>query len=310
MAHHHDHAHDAHDHHHAAARLADHGPAFRLAVGLNALFVLVEFGAGLVANSTALVADAGHNLSDVLGLLLAWGAMLLSRRTPAGRFTYGLRSSSILAALANAALLLVACGAIAWEAVHRLVAAPAVAGMLVSAVAVVGILVNGISAWLFARGRTGDLNVRGAYLHMLADAAVSLGVAAAGLAVALTGWHWIDPVVSLVVVAVIVAGTWGLLRESLDLALSAVPSNVDLDAVERYLLGRPGVVAIHDLHVWGMSTTESALTAHLVMPAGYPGDAYLDEIVETLEHRFAIQHSTLQIEQGHTNHACVLHGTA
>jgi cobalt-zinc-cadmium efflux system protein len=313
MAAHHDHPHHRAGHgHHAHDPAPAHGgheTAFRLAFALNAAFVLIEFSAGFIANSTALVADAGHNLSDVLGLLLAWAAMALSRRAPAGRFTYGLRSTSILAALGNATLLLVACGAIAWEAAHRLFAPPPVSGATVTVVALVGIVVNGVSAWLFARGRERDLNVRGVYLHMLADAAVSFGVAVAGLVVMLTGWLWLDPAVSLAVVAVIVAGTWSLLREALHLALSAVPTHVDLAAIEAYLCGRPGVSGIHDLHVWGMSTTETALTAHLVIPGGYPGDAFMDDIVETLEHEFEIHHATLQIEQGNTNHACALHGT-
>ncbi|MBI5616520.1 MAG: cation transporter [Gammaproteobacteria bacterium] len=312
MAAHHDRPHRRTGHgphaHDPAPGHGGHEAAFRLAFALNAAFVLVELGAGFVANSTALVADAGHNLSDVLGLLLAWGAMLLSKRAPAGRFTYGLRSTSILAALGNAALLLIACGAIAWEAAHRLFAPPPVSGTTVTVVALVGIVVNGVSARLFARGRARDLNVRGVYLHMLADAMVSLGVAVAGLVVTLTGWLWLDPAVSLGVVAVIVAGAWSLLREALHLALSAVPTHVDLTAIEAYLRGRPGVTDIHDLHVWGMSTTETALTAHLVIPGGYPGDAFMDDIVETLEHEFEIHHATLQIEQGNTNHACALRG--
>jgi cobalt-zinc-cadmium efflux system protein len=285
---------------------AGRGRAFPLAVGLNVLFVIVEFAFGFVANSTALLADAGHNLSDVLGLLLAWGAAALSMRAPNGRFTYGLRSSSILAAIANAMLLLVACGGIAWEAAQRFAQPPAVAGVTVSLVAGVGILVNGLSAWLFAAGRHADLNIRGAYLHMAADAAVSLGVAVAGLAMRASGWFWIDPAVSLIVLAVIVFGTWGLLRDSLTLALHAVPATVDLAAIEAYLRSLPGVTAIHDLHVWGMSTTENALTVHLVLPDGYPGDEYMDAVATALRSVHRIQHSTLQIERGSTDHACGL----
>lgn len=308
MAHQHDHGSHAHGeacgHHHGVS--PEHGGAFALAVALNTIFVVVEFAFGFVANSTALIADAGHNLSDVLGLLLAWGAATLSKRAPNGRFTYGLRASSILAAVANAVLLLVACGAIAWEAVSRFSQPPAVAGMTVTLVACVGIAINGLSAWLFAKGSKGDLNVRGAYLHMLGDAAVSLGVVVAGLAMISTGWFWLDPVVSLAIVAVIVWGTWGLLRESLELALNAVPTGIDLDGVEAYLRSLPCVADIHDLHIWGMSTTESALTVHLVIPGGYPGDEYMDGIERTLHGRHRIHHCTLQVELGTTDHVCGL----
>ncbi|HZX30618.1 MAG TPA: cation diffusion facilitator family transporter [Rhodocyclaceae bacterium] len=313
MAHHHSHAHGAHVHgegcHHHHGAPSDYGGAFALAVALNTIFVVVEFVFGVIANSTALTADAGHNLSDVLGLLLAWGAATLSKRAPNGRYTYGLRATSILAAVANAVFLLVASGAIAWEAMHRFFQPPAVAGMTVTLVAGIGIAVNGLSAWLFAKGCEGDLNVRGAYLHLLADAAVSLGVVAAGLAMMSTGWLWLDPLVSLVIVAVVVWGTWGLLRESLDLALNAVPAGIDLDGIEAYLRSLPGVTDIHDLHIWGMSTTESALTVHLVLPTGYPGDDFMDGISRTLETRFAVHHSTLQIEHGTTNHSCRLSET-
>ncbi|MDB5990724.1 MAG: cation diffusion facilitator family transporter [Herbaspirillum sp.] len=304
-AHAHGHGHSHGGHHHGMP--ADHTNAFTIAVALNAVFVVVEFAYGYIANSTALMADAGHNLSDVLGLLLAWGAAALSKRAPSARYTYGLRSTSILAALANAMLLLLACGAIAWESIHRFSAPPAIAGMTVTLVAAAGIVVNGLSAWLFVKGSKGDLNIRGAYLHMMADAAVSLGVVVAGVAMMLTGWYWLDPVSSIVIVAVIVVGTWGLLRESMQLALNAVPANVESDAIATYLRGRAGVDEIHDLHIWGMSTTESALTVHLVMPGGYPGDAFMDEIMEELKARFSIHHSTLQIEQGTTDHACILH---
>ena len=277
-----------------------------IAILLNTGFVAVEFGYGVVANSTALMADAGHNLADVLGLFVAWGAAVLARKAPSGRFTYGLRSSSILAALVNAMFLLVACGAIAWEAIQRFAQPPVVAGLTVSGVAAVGIAVNGLSAWLFMKGRKDDLNIRAAYLHMVADAAVSLGVVIAGGVIHLTGWHRLDPAISLAIVAVIVAGTWGLLRESVQLALNAVPANIDAPAVEAYLRGRPGIASLHDLHIWGMSTTESALTAHLVIPDGYPGDAFMDELMCTLKERFFIQHSTLQVERGTTEHACAL----
>ena len=309
QGHHHGDHHGHHGHHHHGDP-ASQGRAFLIAIGLNSAFVAVEFGYGFIANSTALMADAGHNLSDVLGLMLALAANRLARRTPSERYTYGLRSTSILAALGNAALLLLACGAIGWEALQRFVAPPAVAGATVMAVAAVGIVVNGLSALLFMRGSAGDLNVRGAYLHMLADAAVSVGVVVTGLLIRNTGWYWLDPATSLVIVAVIVVGTWGLLRESLQLALNAVPSQIDVAAVAAYLRGLPGVTGIHDLHIWGLSTTESALTVHLVMPDGYPGDAAIDSITSTLGQRYAVHHSTLQVEQGTTRHACSLVSSA
>ncbi len=308
--------HDHHDHHaghshaggHHHADPHTHGRAFIVAIALNAIFVAVEFAYGFAANSTALIADAGHNLSDVLGLLLAWAAVLFGRKVPDERFTYGLRGSSILAALANATLLFVACGAIGWEAIQRFSQPPPVASTTVMVVAAIGIVINGLSAWMFVKGSEGDLNIRGAYLHMAADAAVSLGVVVAGLVMRFTGWYWLDPVASLVIVAVILIGTWGLLRDSLKLALHAVPPHIDMPAVADYLRHLPGVSDIHDLHIWGMSTTESALTVHLVMPAGYPGDAVIDGITQALKQRFAVHHSTLQIEQGTTRHACSLHG--
>ncbi len=303
MDHQHTHCDHSHGHHH-------HGDpnsrAFGVAISLNVLYVLVEFAYGLIANSTALLADAGHNLADVLGLLLAGGAALLARKAPSARYTYGLRSTSILAALANAMFLLVTCGAIAWEAILRFYQPPAVAGMTVIVVAGIGIAINGLSAWMFLRGSHDDINVRGAYLHMAADAAVSLGVVASGFVMLFTGWYWLDPAVSLVIVAVIVIGTWSLLRESVQLALSAVPGHIDLPQVEAYLRSCKGVVDIHDLHIWGMSTTESALTVHLVMPEGYPGDEYMDGIMHALKERYSVQHSTLQVEQGTTDHACAL----
>lgn len=304
--HHAGHSHAGGHHHHGDPNT--HRRAFIAAIALNSVFVAVEFAYGYAANSTALVADAGHNLSDVLGLVLAWAAVHFARRVPDERFTYGLRGSSILAALANATLLFVACGAIGWEAIQRFSHPPPVASTTVMVVAAIGIVINGLSAWMFVKGSEGDLNIRGAYLHMAADAAVSLGVVIAGLVMRFTGWYWLDPVASLVIVAVILIGTWGLLRDSLKLALHAVPPHIDLAAVADYLRHLPGVSDIHDLHIWGMSTTESALTVHLVMPAGYPGDAVIDGITQELRQRFAVHHSTLQIEQGTTRHACSLHG--
>ena len=303
-SHHHNHSHDAHDHHHHTPK--NFGFAFVIAIFLNSAFVLVEFCYGFTVNSTALIADAGHNLSDVLSLLVAWGASLLAKKAPCKRYTYGLRSTSIFAALANAMFLLVACGAIGWEAAQRFSQTPEIAGDVVMSVAGVGILINGISAWLFAKGSKGDLNIRAAYLHMLTDAALSLGVVLAGVGMMFTSWYWLDPSMSLLIVAVILISTWHLLRDSIRLALNAVPENIDAEKIYHYLRQLKGVSDVHDLHIWGMSTTESALTVHLVMPAGYPGDGFVDEVTKTLKTNHSIQHSTLQIEQGTTHHHCSL----
>jgi cobalt-zinc-cadmium efflux system protein len=306
----HDHASGDHPHDHAHAHGRTHAPvdfsrAFALGTGLNLSFVVIEAVYGILAQSMALLADAGHNLSDVLGLLLAWGAAVLARRAPSPRYTYGLRSTSILSALGNAVLLLIAVGAIALEAVQRLWQPQAVAGGTVMAVAAIGILVNGFTAWLFMAGRDGDLNIRGAYWHMAADAAVSLGVVAAGSAILLTGWHWIDPVVSLVIAGVIVWGTWELLRQSIDLSVHAVPRSIDPGRVRTYLTALPGVAQVHDLHIWGMSTTETALTCHLVLPGKHPGDVFLRDAADGLRDKFHIAHATLQIEHGDAE-ACAL----
>jgi cobalt-zinc-cadmium efflux system protein len=291
---------------HAHREAAQPDRAFALGLGLNVAFVLVEAGFGFYADSLALLADAGHNLSDVLGLALAWGAAALARRPPGGRFTYGLRGSTIWAALANAMMLLVAVGAIAWEALHRFAAPQTVAAGVVIAVALAGVAVNGASALLFLRGAQRDLNVRGAFLHMAADAAISLGVAVAGAAILWTGWQWLDPAISLLIAAAIVAGTWGLLRESLALTLHSVPQGLDLGAVRAHLAALSGVASLHDLHVWAMSTTETALTVHLVMPDGHPGDAFLERAAHGLAQRFGIGHATLQIEHGDGSARCRL----
>ncbi|WP_020179009.1 cation diffusion facilitator family transporter [Methylopila sp. M107] len=310
--HDHDHSHGGHGHtgpghaghagHSHGARHAhapaSFGRAFAIGIGLNTAFVIVEAAYGFASNSLALVADAGHNLSDVLGLVVAWIAATLSQRPPSPRFSYGLRSSSIMAALFNAIFLLIAVGIIAWEAVHRIFEPQPVAGGTVMVVAAIGVAVNGFTAWLFASGRHGDINIKGAYLHMAADAAVSAAVIVAGLLVILTGWQWLDPAVSLLIVAVITWGTWGLLRDSVTMSLDAAPAGVDPAAVRDYLQSRTGVIEVHDLHIWPMSTTETALTAHLVMPGGHPGDPAMRDICEALETRFAIHHSTLQIELG------------
>jgi cobalt-zinc-cadmium efflux system protein len=304
MAAHHDHPHAHHGHGHAPA---DFGRAFAIGTALNLAFVAVEGAAGFVTHSMALLADAGHNLSDVLGLLIAWGGAELAKRPASRRFTYGFRGSSILAALANAVLLFVAVGAILLEAIQRLSAPRDVPGMTVMLVAGIGIVINLATALLFARGRDGDVNIRGAYLHMAADAAVSAGVVIAGALILLTGAAWIDPVISLVIVAVILWGTWGLFTESLTMALQAVPKGMDADEVERALAALPGVTRVHDLHIWPMSTTEAALTAHLVMPGGHPGDAFLLDVQHRLAHDFRIDHTTLQIELG-DGAECRMHG--
>lgn len=289
------HSHGGHGHSHAPK---DFGPAFALGTALNIGFVIVEATFGFLANSMALVADAGHNLGDVLGLLMAWGASVLVKRRATFNFTYGFGSSTILAALANAVLLLVAVGAIVLEAVQRLIEPEPVVGSTMIIVASIGILINGFTAWLFMSGREQDVNIRGAYLHMVADAAVSLGVVFVGIAVLLTGWNWLDPLVSLVVAAVIVWGTWGLLQDSIRLAMHGVPVNIDAQAVQTRLLSMPGVVSIHDLHIWPMSTTDTALTCHLVMPGGHPGDAFIEQTARMLHNEFEIRHTTLQLEVG------------
>ncbi len=295
MGAHHDH-HHGHGHGHAHAP-ADFGRAFAIGTMLNLAFVGVEAAAGFWTDSVALLADAGHNLSDVLGLLIAWGGAELAKRPASGRFTYGLGASTILAALANALVLLIAVGAILLETAQRLGDPRPIDGWPVVWVALAGIAVNLGTALLFARGRHGDVNIRGAYLHMAADAAVSAGVVVAGLAILWTGATWIDPLVSLIVILVILIGTWSLLSESLLLALQAVPRGVDAPAVEAMLSALPGVAKVHDLHIWPISTTRTALTAHLVMPDGHPGDAFLAQLSDRLAHDFAIDHATVQVER-------------
>jgi cobalt-zinc-cadmium efflux system protein len=288
------HSHAGHDHAHAHAP-PNFGRAFALGVALNLGFVIVEVVYGLLSNSVALLSDAGHNLSDVLALVVAWVASVLVRRPPTERFTYGFRGSSILAALFNAVFLLVTIGALSWEAILRLGQPEAVSGKTVMIVAAIGILVNGATAWLFAGGKD-DINLRGAFIHMASDALVSAGVVAAGLVMLLTGWLWLDPVVSLVINALIIWATWGLLRDSLRMSLAAAPGAIEPAQVRAFLAGRAGVESVHDLHIWPMSTTETALTVHLVMPAGHPGDAFLHALSEELERRFLISHATVQIE--------------
>lgn len=291
--HDHGHAHGGHGHSHAPKSF---GKAFAIGTALNLGFVIVEAGYGIASGSMALLADAGHNLSDVLGLLIAWGAATLGRRSPRGRYTYGFRSSSILAAFLNALLLLVAIVVIAVEAIRRFSEPAPVAGGTVVIVAAIGIVVNTATALLFMSGRKGDLNIKGAFLHMAADAAVSAGVVVAGFVIIKTGLTWIDPVTSLVIVAVIAIGTWGLLRDSVNMSLQAAPPGLDPQEIGAFLRSREGVQEIHDLHVWPMSTTETALTVHLLVPGDYPGDAYTADVAAALKEKFGIDHATIQIE--------------
>ncbi len=296
----------SHVHAHLASRHAGHRVAFAVGTGLNLVFVAVEAGYGIAGHSMALLADAGHNLSDVAALLVAWGASTLTRRQPTARFTYGFRSSSILAALFNATILLIAVGAIGLESAKRLFDPGPVVSLTVIVVAAVGIVVNGATTLLFLRGRHDDLNIRGAFLHMAADTLVSLGVVMAGVVMLITHWLWLDPAVSLVIVAVIVIATWQLLSQSVGMALHAVPTAIDPQAVRDYLARVEGVARLHDLHIWPMSTTETALTCHLVMPAGHPGDSMLAGIAVELHDRFGIQHATIQVETGDPEHPCEL----
>jgi cobalt-zinc-cadmium efflux system protein len=299
---HHGHSH-GHGHHHAPA---NYNQAFLVGLLLNGGFVLTEFGFGVVSNSVALMADAGHNLSDVLGLLLAWIASLLTRRQPSARYTYGWRKSSILAAFLNAMFLLVATGIIVWESIHRLVHPDEVNGAIVIGVAAIGILINTGTALMFMSGRKGDLNIRAAFQHMAADALVSLGVVLAGIAILWTHWLWLDPAFSLVISALIMFTTWDILKDSFHLAMDGVPHTIDERAVRTYLSERPGVTQLHDLHIWSMSTVEIALTAHLVMPSGHPGDEFLMQTSQALQEHFGIHHATLQIEVGDVNHPCLV----
>ncbi len=305
--HHHGHHHG--HHHEPGSGAGSHGRAFAIGVFLNTAFVAVEAGFGLLSGSMALLADAGHNLSDVLSLLIAWGASILAAKPPSARFTYGFKSSSILAAMSNAALLLLAVGAIFAETLRRMADPQPVDGGLMMAVAGVGIVINTATAWLFMAGRKHDINIRGAFLHMAADALVSAGVMVAGLLVLFTGNPWIDPVTSLVIVAIIAWGTWGLMKDSWKMGLLSVPDTIDEREVRAFLLGQPGVGGVHDMHIWPMSTTEIAFTAHLVMPAGHPGDHFLHGLAHELEHRFGIIHPTIQIETA-SGEECALQSEA
>jgi len=272
--------------------------AFMLGIGLNLGFVLIELFYGVLADSLALIADAGHNFSDVVSLVLAWGAMALAARTPTPRRTYGFRRVTILASLSSAILLLVAIGSISWAALARFSEPSPVAGMTVIIVAAIGVVINTVTALMFLSGQQQDLNIKAAFLHMAADAGVSLGVVLAGFAILLTGWTWLDPMISLVIAVIILIGTWALLRDSMTLAIDSVPKHIDPLAVENYLRAQPEVTDLHDLHIWAMSTTEVALTAHLVVPLSADNDVLLERIACVLHQRFGVGHPTLQIERG------------
>ena len=293
----------SHEHGHAER---DFGAAFAIGVSLNLAFVLVEAAAGLWAGSLALLADAGHNLSDVLGLLLAWGASYLARRRPSARRTYGMGRASIMAALANALLLILAVGAIGWEAIERLIRPSSAAPLPVIVVAGVGVVINTVTALLFLAGRKYDLNIRGAFLHMAADAAVSLGVAIGGIVIAVTGWQRVDPALSLLIVAVIAWSTWDLLWQAINLSLDAVPAGIDPEAVRSYLAQLPGVSEVHDLHIWALSTTQTALTVHLTRPGAALDDDWLADVTHELHDRFGIGHATIQVESGGGRQTCRL----
>lgn len=295
----------AHTHDHSPA---SYGRAFAIGIALNLGFVIVEFVFGRLSNSLALIADAGHNLGDVLSLVLAWGAMILARRPSSHRYTYGMRRSSILAALINAIILIIAVIGIAWEAIQRFNQPGEVAGTTVIGVALLGIVINAVTAWLFFAGRHDDLNIRGAFLHLMADAGVSLGVVVSGAVILATGWFWLDPLISLVIAAIIFVGTWSLLRDAVDLALDGVPKSINIAAVHGYLEQYPGVVNVHDLHIWAMSTTEAALTAHLVLDETTSNPCLLHEVCVYLHDHFGIEHSTLQLETVGDAHQCDLVG--
>lgn len=294
----------AHDHSHHHHEHSDYNRAFAIGVALNVAFIIIETVYGLMADSLALLADAGHNLSDVLGLLLAWGASYMVKRRPTQRHTYGWRKSSILAALMNALVLMVAIGAIAWEAIRRFNQPAPVAGQTIIIVAAIGVVINTITALLFVSGRKHDLNIRGAFLHMAADAGVSAGVVVAGMLILASGWMWVDPLVSLMIAVIILIGSWGLLRDAFNLALDAVPKGIDPQAVGEYLSGLPGVESVHDLHIWAMSTTETALTAHLVKPVSENDDVLIEKASKELHEYFGIDHVTLQWERWQEMNHC------
>jgi cobalt-zinc-cadmium efflux system protein len=300
------HSHAGHSHAGHSHAPANYNRAFAVGLVLNVGFVIAEFGGGFFAHSVALMADAGHNLSDVLGLLLAWGATIAAKRRPSRRKTYGWRKSSVLAAFLNAMFLMLVTGGIVLESLQRLAHPDVVQAPLLIGIAAIGIVINGATALMFLPDRQSDINIRAAFSHMLADALVSLGVVVAGIGILFTGWYWLDPVLSLVISGLIIWGTWSLLQESFHLVIDGVPPHVDERAVQVYLADRPAVVAVHDLHIWSISTTEVALTAHLVMSAGHPGDDFLAMTIGELAQDFGIHHATLQLELGDPAHPCRL----
>ena len=296
----------SHDHTHHHHEINNYNRSFSIGIALNVIFVIIEISYGLAADSLALIADAGHNLSDVMSLLLAWGAYYLSKKQPTKKRTYGLRKVTIMASLLSAVLLFVALGGIAWEALERLSSPKPVEGFIIIVVAAIGVLINTATALLFVKGQKHDLNIRAAYLHMAADAAISLGVVLAGVAILLTGWLWLDPLISLFIVVVILLSTWGLLRDSIDLSIDAVPQGIEVSEVKAYLLDLTNVSDLHDLHIWALSTTENALTVHLVTTDALIYNHFIQEIQEHLHHHFNIQHATIQIEKDESGFHCML----
>lgn len=294
----------SHTHHHH--EVTNYNRAFGIGIALNVIFVIIEVTYGLLAGSLALIADAGHNLSDVMSLLLAWGAYYLAKRQPTAKRTYGLRKVTIMASLISAVLLFIALGGIAWESIQRLSSPQPVDGIIVIVVAAIGVVINTLTALLFLKGQKHDLNIRAAFLHMAADAAISLGVVIAGVLILFTGWLWLDPLLSLLIVIVILLSTWGLLRDSIDLSIDAVPQSIDLNEVKKYLLGLTNVTDLHDLHIWALSTTENALTVHLVTTDSLIYNHFIQEIQEHLHHHFNIAHVTIQLENASGDHTCML----
>ncbi|APS00067.1 cation diffusion facilitator family transporter [Pajaroellobacter abortibovis] len=293
-----------HHHHSEVTEGIKKGQAFAIGIALNTLFIGIEFTYGLISRSVSLVADAAHNLGDVLGLALAWGATVLARQKPSHRRTYGFQKTTIIAALVNALLILVATGGVAWEAIKRLLAPRSVQGEIVTEIALLGVIINGGTALLFLQGKKRDANMRGVFLHLMADTGISLGVMMGGLLISKTGWLWIDPVVSLGVSVAIWVSTWSLLREAIDLSLDAVPGHIDFKKVQHYLTSLPGVCDVHDLHIWSMSTTEVALTAHLVM-CSIEDPRFLAKVSSSLHDRFSIEHTTLQVESVDSPTPCI-----
>ena len=294
----------SHTHHHH--EINDYNRSFSIGIALNVIFVIIEVTYGLLADSLALIADAGHNLSDVLSLLLAWGAYYLAKKQPTEKRTYGLRKVTIMASLLSAVLLFVALGGIAWESIERLSSPQPVDGVIIIVVAAIGVVINTLTALLFAKGQKHDLNIRAAYLHMASDAAISLGVVIAGVAILFTGWLWLDPLISLLIAVVILISTWGLLKDSIDLSIDAVPQGIDLNEVKAYLLGLSNVTDLHDLHIWALSTTENALTVHLVTTDSLIYNHFILEIQEHLHHHFNIAHVTIQMENALGGYTCML----